>query len=750
MVSIIILEGEEMKKRCNLLWALLLALSLMALPGMAGADMTWWEGGDGNWSDLNWNPRVPIEGDQAIIGGDGNDSFIVLDIDTPVLSGLRIDAENAKLVLDQSSNTMRIGTGGELVISSNGYDQSTYTLSGGTLELGEGTGLILKGHGDVDMATFNLSGSGVLVKKSFEVKIGADSNTAGHFYQDGGSFQLNGAMYVGDWGNGRYTLLDGEITGYYGTLAGELSDSMHYGGIVLGEWGGTGLFNQTGGMVAINDLSLARQTGSTGEYFLSGNASLEVMDVAKIGEKGMGIFTQDGSSYFRAREVWVGVFQTGTGEFILNNGGLSTDCLIIGGKDGADEPGTGSFYQYSGTVETGGMWIGDTQGSVGAYNLEGGDLNVIYYDVIGMRGTGVFNQNGGNHTANWDLEIGGSDTGFGTYNFSGGSLSSTNTFVGNYGTGEFNQTGGVHSVGGELIVARFEGSRGRYMLSGDGELYADRVIVGDAGYNRASVGYFHQSGNSRHEIGQDLIVGQDSMSLGTFTLSDDARLTVQGNIYIGDEGGTGIFIQSGNSELSVNDLFISSASESGGSNPGNGTFVMEGGTLNANAIFNNGFFTGTAGFGNITVANGFYNTGIVAPGQSPGTLTIDGDFIQDPVGTLLIELGGYNPGVDSDLLEITGYAFLDGRLEVSLWNGFTPADGDEFDILRAGEIVGGFDLNSLVFPKSWSWQIAYLDLDSNNTYDTVRLTANSVPVPAAIWLFASGLIGLVSIRRNRA
>ena len=96
-MSIIILEGEEMKKRCNLLWALLLALSLMALPGMAGADMTWWEGGDGNWSDLNWNPRVPIEGDQAIIGGDGNDSFIVLDIDTPETLSERILKEEHRI-----------------------------------------------------------------------------------------------------------------------------------------------------------------------------------------------------------------------------------------------------------------------------------------------------------------------------------------------------------------------------------------------------------------------------------------------------------------------------------------------------------------------------------------------------------------------------------------------------------------------------------------------------------------------------
>jgi len=301
---------------------------------------------------------------------------------------------------------------------------------------------------------------------------------------------------------------------------------------------------------------------------------------------------------------------------------------------------------------------------------------------------------------------------------------------------------------GELIVARFEGSRGTYFLSDGSELYADRVIVGDAGHSSISMGDFRQSGSSWHEVSHDLIIGQDPMSQGIYTLSEDAVLHVQGNIYLGDEGGTGTFTQSGNSELSVNELHISSSSETG-SAPGYGSFVMEAGTLNAGAIFNNGHFTGETGSGNISVANGFYNTGVVAPGQSPGTLTIDGNYIQDPVGTLLIELGGYAPGTDSDLLEITGTAQLDGGLGVSLWNGFTPSDGDEFDILKAGELSGMFDANSLIFPKGWSWQIAYLDLDGNNTYDTVRLTANSVPVPAAVWLLASGLIGLVGLRHQK-
>jgi len=51
-------------------------------------------------------------------------------------------------------------------------------------------------------------------------------------------------------------------------------------------------------------------------------------------------------------------------------------------------------------------------------------------------------------------------------------------------------------------------------------------------------------------------------------------------------------------------------------------------------------------------------------------------------------------------------------------------------------------------PRGWTWDVAYLDTDSINGFDTVRLTAAPVPVPPSVWLLGSGLVGLFGIRRR--
>jgi hypothetical protein len=45
--------------------------------------------------------------------------------------------------------------------------------------------------------------------------------------------------------------------------------------------------------------------------------------------------------------------------------------------------------------------------------------------------------------------------------------------------------------------------------------------------------------------------------------------------------------------------------------------------------------------------------------------------------------------------------------------------------------------------------LSCLDLvGTDNLLDMVRMTANTVPVPPAVWLLGSGLLGIVGIRRR--
>ncbi len=157
------------------------------------------------------------------------------------------------------------------------------------------------------------------------------------------------------------------------------------------------------------------------------------------------------------------------------------------------------------------------------------------------------------------------------------------------------------------------------------------------------------------------------------------------------------------------------------------------GTINAN-VNNTG--------GHVGPGNSFVNE--TRLGVFTGTLLVNGDYTQDAAAELVI---GLEDAALHDLLDISGTATLDGLLSVSLDNSFMPVLGDSFDILAADTIVGQFStLDTSLAPlgAGLTWDLSYV-LDPTLS-DTVRLSVvSAVPVPAAMWLFGSGLLGLVGV-----
>lgn len=173
---------------------------------------------------------------------------------------------------------------------------------------------------------------------------------------------------------------------------------------------------------------------------------------------------------------------------------------------------------------------------------------------------------------------------------------------------------------------------------------------------------------------------------------------------------------------------------------GGQTLQLQGGTLTGSGRIVRSNTTGT-----LLVNN---TGGVVSPGNSPGTLTIGGNYTQGAGGTLLIEIGGIGAS-QYDVLNITGMAALNGTLALDFVNGFIPEPGQTFQFLSAaGGITGGFSMFSSLTPG-----ISYSFLGSGGSGTiTVNSVSAAAPEPGTIALLMVGGLffsAVPSWRRSR-
>ncbi len=91
------------------------------------------------------------------------------------------------------------------------------------------------------------------------------------------------------------------------------------------------------------------------------------------------------------------------------------------------------------------------------------------------------------------------------------------------------------------------------------------------------------------------------------------------------------------------------------------------------------------------IGNELNNEGDVIPGLSIGKIDVSGIYNQLPAGALHIEIGGGGgvPGNDYDQLNITGPANLAGRLLLSSFGPYIPAEDTTFRVLATTSGVSG-------------------------------------------------------------
>lgn len=104
---------------------------------------------------------------------------------------------------------------------------------------------------------------------------------------------------------------------------------------------------------------------------------------------------------------------------------------------------------------------------------------------------------------------------------------------------------------------------------------------------------------------------------------------------------------------------------------GNGTFNLNGGELEA-------------------------NQGSISPGNSIGTMTINGDLTLGGLVTVVIEINGDGT---SDFIDVSGTADLNGTLELIIGSG-EFSDGETWTVLEAGTVSGSFSTLDYTFPPT--------------------------------------------------
>jgi hypothetical protein len=217
----------------------------------------------------------------------------------------------------------------------------------------------------------------------------------------------------------------------------------------------------------------------------------------------------------------------------------------------------------------------------------------------------------------------------------------------------------------------------------------------------------------------DTGIAQDSGSVGSVNNSGTFRKS--GGTDASPVSGV-LFTNTGTVQAQSGNLGFSSFTQN------SGITMLNGGALSSSGNPLNFYGGMLQGVGTIygNVAN---IGGTVSPGSSPGFLHIEGNYTQGLAGMLNIELGGNISGTQYDLLDVTGAATLNGTLNVSLINNFTPITGDVFRIINFTTRSGDFFTEIGLYVGDWLY---LLPTYSSDNLSLIAVVNHKVYIPLAI------------------
>lgn len=409
--------------------------------------------------------------------------------------------------------------------------------------------------------------------------------------------------------------------------------------------------------------------------------------------------------------------------------------------------------------------IGRDPTSVGTLNVDAGKVNI--------EGNGAFmfvGRTGGDGTANFK---------------NGSTLSLTNSFAHPDGVGitvgrDTNATGRLNVTDSTVQMLGNQGASTLYVgreTGAKGAVSFDNSFVGMGGTSQSifigrdagTEGSLLLGNGSTVQFGVGsgyIAIGRSAGSSGEMEITGGSAVRMNqsssgfvevGGSYSGKTSagsgrllidGTGSFLDVGADILGgTRRVVIGAAHSIGGvSSDGGHVTVRNGGRLQARTVHvgTNGLLDGN---GRIS-ADVLIEGGVLAPGNSPGTMRIDNGLTMNS-GRIEIEIGGLEPG-EFDVVEVLGgVLFNGGSIVFKFIDGFLAEAGDTVDFLRGASIAG---LENVEF--SYLGALDGFRFDVSSLGNALRFTAlndamGSVPAPGALLLLALSLVGLAASRQMR-
>jgi len=344
--------------------------------------------------------------------------------------------------------------------------------------------------------------------------------------------------------------------------------------------------------------------------------------------------------------------------------------------------------------------------------------------------------------------------------------------IGGNGAGELHIDAGANvTVNGTRTLHVGDTANGTLFIgsgAGAGTLTADSVILGTAGssvqFNHTGTTTFSAavSGNgslTKTGAGTTILSGANTYTGGTTvtagTLQGDST-SLQGSItnnaavtfsqaangsYAGAISGTGTLAKTGAGNLVLSGV----NSYNGGTSVNAGTLSVNGSIANSSVSVNNGGTLGGSGtVGSTTIAAG----GVLAPGNSIGTLTVNGNVTFAAGSIYRVEV---DPAGNNDRINATGTATLNGgTVDVQAGAGSYSLSTQYTILNAAGGRTGAFagvtsNLAFLTPSLAYDANNVFLTLARNNTsYASVGLTPNQVATGTALQNAVAGASGDMS------